>query len=98
MELSISGQEYEVGMDVSNGESVAVEEHYMHPSAEYPDGSYMHKIGGEVTIATGHFATLHPDKKSLYWHGDQPPFVFIDTTNWPWNASKPVAEKENNCE
>lgn len=64
-------------------DGVNVEEHYKRPDAEYPEGSYMHKIDGKVTIATGYYATLYPDKPSLYWHGG-PPFVFIDTSDWPW--------------
>ncbi len=79
--MQIEGREYHVGIDTAAGESVAVERHYMPPDTKYPLGSYMEMIAGEVTVATGHYATLHPGKPSYDWHGGVP-FVFLDTSDW----------------
>jgi hypothetical protein len=65
---------------------VEITETFMRPSAEYPDGSYMQIVGGKVTMATGYYATLHPDKPSPYWHG-KAPFFYIDTSDWPWKET-----------
>jgi hypothetical protein len=62
---------------------VKVTDTLMSPSAEYPQGSWLHKIGDEVTVATGYFAIEHPGKPSPYWH-QGPPFLLIDTAVWPW--------------
>lgn len=62
---------------------VKITDQYMRPTAEYPESSWLHKIGDEVTVATGYYAALHPGKPSPYWHGG-PPFVFVDTNDWPW--------------
>ena len=78
-----NGKEYEVGIDLATGPDISVEDRYMRPDAEYPYGSWMHKIGDEVMVATGHYATLYPGKPSPYFH-DGPPFVMIDKTDWPW--------------
>jgi hypothetical protein len=64
-------------------DKVLVEDRYMKPTPDYPDGSWLHKVGDEVIVATGYYATLYTDKPSLYWHGG-PPFVMIDTADWPW--------------
>lgn len=66
---------------------VVVEEHFMEPSAEYPDGSYMRRIGGEVDIATGHYAVKHPGKPSLDWHG-KPPYCFLGWDRTPEKESE----------
>lgn len=58
--MLIDGKEHEVGMDVGTGDSVSVEKRYSPPSAEYPHGSWLYKIGDEVTVATGYFAIEHP--------------------------------------
>ncbi len=73
---------YTIGTDVGQGD-IGVEERYMKPSAEYPDGSWLHKYGGTVMIATGYYATIYPDKPSPYWHG-KPPFLIVDTQDWAW--------------
>jgi hypothetical protein len=75
--MEINGKEYEVGIDVGQGD-IPVEEHYIGPSADWPDGSYIKKVGGEVLLATGYYAILHPDKKSLAWYGDRPPFATVE--------------------
>jgi hypothetical protein len=80
----IEGREYHVGIDTAAGESLAIERHYMPPDADYPLGSYMEMIAGEVTVATGRYATLYPNKPSYCWHGGAP-FVFLDTTDWDWS-------------
>jgi hypothetical protein len=93
--MTINGQEYDVGVDIAAGDSVTVEEHYMRPSAEYPDGSWMHKVGDRVEVATGYFAIEHPGKPSPYFH-DGPPFIFVDTSDWAWESTpKTETEKEN---
>jgi hypothetical protein len=79
-------------MQIDEREYVPVEEHYKRPDAEYPDGSWMHKIGGEVTIATGYYAKLHPGKPSPYFHGG-PPFVMMDTRGWPTRTPEKETEK-----
>jgi hypothetical protein len=76
MKLLIDGKEYEVGIDSGRGRDVVVEEHFLKPSAEYPDGSYMRKVGGEVEIATGFYSLKYPDKPSLYFHKGTPYFFF----------------------
>ena len=75
--------DYTVGIDVGDGEDLSVEDRYIRPSAEYPDGSWLHKYGGIVMIATGYYATIYPNKPSPYFHGGAPFFV-IDTSEWPW--------------
>ena len=77
-----NGKDYTVGIDVGQGD-VGVEDRYMKPSAEYPDGSWLHTVGGKVEVATGHYATIYPDKPSPYFHGGEP-FFLIDTSEWPW--------------
>jgi hypothetical protein len=57
-------------------DNVVIEEHFLKPSAEYPDGSYMRKVGGEVEIATGFYSLKYPDKPSLYFHKGTPYFFF----------------------
>ena len=59
-------------------------EKYMRATPDYPDGSYLLEVGGVVQMATGYYATLHPDKPSLYWHR-LPPVCIIDTSEWPWD-------------
>lgn len=91
--MAIDGMEYVMGTDLATGNSIEVEDCYIGPDADHPKGSWMHKVGDEVTVATGRYATLYPGKPSPLWHGG-PPFVVIDTTDWSWQASKPAAEKE----
>ena len=79
-------------MDTLVEDHVVVEEHFMNPSAEYPDGSYMQKVAGKVVVATGHYATLYPDKPSYYWHG-KPPVAFIDTSEWRKSTPEQETEK-----
>jgi hypothetical protein len=87
--MQIDGKEYEVGIDVGIGKDVSVEDRYMRPSAEYPDGSWLHKVGNEVMVATGYYAIEHPGKPSPYFHGG-PPFVMLNTSDWtlPWKPEK----------
>jgi len=66
--------------------SVAIVERFIRPSADYPDGSYIQIVNGEVTIATGKYATIYPHKPSYQLHGESP-FVMVDTSEWaklPW--------------
>lgn len=72
---------------VDDEKYIRVEDHYIRPSAEWPDGSYMQKIGGKVIVATGHYSKLYPDKASLDWHG-KPPFSMLHLDSWPWEAGK----------
>jgi hypothetical protein len=76
----------EIGIDPDafyKRDKVRVEDRYMRPTAEYPQGSWLHTVGGEVLAATGYFAKMYPDKPSLYWHNG-PPFIVIDTADWEW--------------
>lgn len=63
--------------------NISVVETYMTPTLEYPYGSYMRQVAGVVEVATGYYATLHPGKPSLYWHGG-PPFVVFAAADWKW--------------
>ena len=83
--ITINGKEYNIGIDLASGEPTIVEDRYMDPTAEYPNGSWLHKVGDRVEVATGYFAIEHPGKPSPYFH-EGPPFFFVDTTKWklPW--------------
>ena len=59
---------YIIGIDHGSGKDICVEDRYMKPTAEYPDGSWLHKIDGKVQEATGYYATFYPDKPSPYFH------------------------------
>lgn len=74
-----------MGIDIGEGNYIAVEDRYMRPTAEYPDGSYLQLVDGEPMVATGYYATIYPDKPSLYFHGGAP-VVILDTSDWelPW--------------
>lgn len=80
--------DYEIGADVGMSRDIQVEERYMRPTPDYPQGSYLRKVDNRVEIATGFYAIKFPDKPSLYWHGG-PPFFVIDTGDWPWRSSSP---------
>jgi hypothetical protein len=80
--LLMGGHKYECGIDYASG--VEVVDQIMRPTAEHPHGSWLHKVGDEVQIATGHFAAEHPGKPSPYFH-DGPPFLLMDLDReWPW--------------
>ena len=66
-----------------NGGRTCITETYARPSAEYPMGSYLCRIGDIVQIATGVFAQEFPDHPSLYMHGG-PPFVLWEHVDLPW--------------
>jgi hypothetical protein len=73
-----------IGIDYAHGKDICVEDRYCHPSAKYPDGSWLHIVNGEVVIATGYFSYEYPDKPSPYFHGG-PPFFVVDIPHeWPW--------------
>lgn len=67
--------------------SIKIEERFMKPSSEYPDGSYLRIVGGNVEMATGYFAKQYPDKPSPYWHGKPPSFVVDWDREWPWKEN-----------
>ena len=71
---------------------VEITETFMRPSAEYPNGSWLHKVGDRVEVATGYFAIEHPDKPSPYFH-DRPPFFVVDFGQWPWEKQQKLTEK-----
>ena len=85
VKAEINGVDYQIGVDVGQGD-ISIEETFMRPSAEYPDGSFMRKVAGKVVVAIGHFATLYPDKPSLEWHGRMP-YFFLNTADWPWERN-----------
>lgn len=64
---------------------VEVSETYMRPTPEWPDGSYLRKVAGNVEVATGYYATLYPGKPSPYWHGGAPYFV-LEHIETPWGG------------
>ena len=87
MKFLSDGRQYEVGIDTGSGKDYTVEERYSRPDAEYPQGSWLYKVGDTVQVATGYFALEYPDKPSPYWHGG-PPFVLYETFDWPWKDKK----------
>jgi hypothetical protein len=56
--------------------TVEVVETFERPSPEYPDGSYLRTVGGNVQMATGRYAKHFKDKPSLYLDG-KPPFTVL---------------------
>ena len=66
------------------GVTFNVQESYIKSSPEYPMGSYLRKVAGEVQIATGWFEKEFPGLPSPYFHGG-PPFMVIDTGDWAWD-------------
>ena len=60
---------------------VLIIERYSEPTAQYPHGSYLRTVGGQVEVATGHFAVEYPGKPSPYWH-DGAPFVVMCVDDW----------------
>lgn len=41
---------------------IEIRDTYAKPTSEYPDGSWMRTVAGEVEVAAGYFAIEHPDK------------------------------------
>jgi hypothetical protein len=74
-----------MGIDIGEGNDIAVEDRYIRPTPEYPDGSWLHTFDGEVKIATGYYAKEHPNKPSPYFHGG-PPFVVLQPFDVPWQT------------
>jgi len=74
-----------IGIDVGEGRDICVEDRYMSPTAEYPQGSWLHIVDGEVSIATGYYAYEYPDKPSPYFHGG-PPFLVLEPFEVPWKT------------
>ncbi len=69
-------------------DTIEVVDQYIRPSAEYTSGSWLHRVGDHVEVATGYFAIEHPGKPSPYWHGG-PPFIVLDLEReWPWSKSE----------
>ncbi len=63
---------------------IEIRETFMRPTPEWPEGGYMREVGGKVEMATGYFATIHPDKPSPYLGGKPPVMVLWDRGDWPW--------------
>ena len=78
-----------IGIDTGAGKDICVEDRYMSPSAEYPDGSWLHLVDGEVVIATGYYAYEYPDKPSPYWHGGAP-FILFESVDAPWERKDEI--------
>ncbi|MFZ3343311.1 MAG: hypothetical protein WA213_20710 [Terriglobales bacterium] len=70
--------------------SVEIRETYMKPTADWPEGGYMCEVGGKVEIATGYYATIYPDKPSLYWHGKAPAVIRWELGDLPWNRPQAI--------
>jgi hypothetical protein len=66
---------------------VCIEERYMRPTAGYPQGSWLYKIGDRVEAATGFYEKEYPGHPSLYFHGGPPFFMFTGTRDLPWDFS-----------
>jgi hypothetical protein len=58
-------------------DSIKVEERFMKPTVEYPMGSYLRTIDGNVETATGYYEREFPGHPSPYFHRG-PPFVMFD--------------------
>jgi hypothetical protein len=72
---------------------ICIEERYMRPTAEYPQGSYLRKVAGNVEMATGWYEKEHPGHPSLYFHKG-PPFVMLtEKADWPKEFRKPSDNK-----
>lgn len=56
---------------------VKIEEWFRKATDEYPMGSYLRTVDGEVDVATGWYEKEHPGHPSLLPHGG-PPFVMFD--------------------
>jgi hypothetical protein len=69
--------EYHFGVDHGADKDCVVEERFMKATDEYPMGSYLLTVGGEVQVATGWYEKEFPGHPSLYWHGG-PPFVMFN--------------------
>ena len=78
-----------------------IEELYVRPTAEYPQGSWLYKIGDRVEAATGFYEKEYPGHPSPYFHGGAP-FVILDTTppnNWVmrrWKEPKALLAQDTN--
>lgn len=72
-----------IGTDTGNGKDIQVEDRYIKPTPEFPDGSYLHTVDGKVKVATGYYATIYPDNPSPYWRGG-PPYFVVDIHDCPW--------------
>lgn len=77
---------YEVGIDVGRGRDISIEERYMRPTPEFPQGSYLRLVDGRVEMAIGAYEKEYPGHPSFYWHGG-PPFVVCEIGDWPWENS-----------
>ena len=75
-----------IAIDQAQGKDICVEDRWMAPCAQFPDGSWLHTVDGKVMVATGYYATIHSDKPSPYFHNG-PPFVVLDTAEWPWEKN-----------
>jgi hypothetical protein len=42
--------------------ALEVKEIFMKPTYEWPEGGYLRETNGQVEIATGYFAAIHPDR------------------------------------
>lgn len=62
---------------------IKITELYAGATAEYPQGSYLRKVGDAVEVATGKYALKFPGHESPYFHGG-PPFIVMDIADWPW--------------
>jgi hypothetical protein len=74
------------------GVRYCIQESYVKPSTEYPMGSYLYKIEGEVRIATGIYEKEFPGHPSPYFHGG-PPFVVFDSLDSPWEIDEEINGK-----
>lgn len=54
---------------------IEVRETFMKPTPDWPEGGYLREVAGKVEIATGYYATIYPDKPSLW--GGRPPAVIL---------------------
>ena len=62
---------------------IKITESYMRPTAEYPQGSWLYKIGDRIEAATGFYEQEYPGHPSPYFHGGPPFVMFTETADWP---------------
>lgn len=63
--------------------TVEVRESFMRPDAEYPHGSYLRIVAGNVEMATGRFEKEHPGHPSPYIGGLPPLVMFWSESHDP---------------
>lgn len=62
---------------------IEIEERWLKPTPEYPQGSYLRVVDGKVEMAIGWYEQEYPGHPSPYWHRG-PPFFVFESIEVPW--------------